>query len=107
LKIPNSPLKIKRKSISRPFHRVEDETQKTLKSNFNPTIVKNYKNYFKYKSNARPKGNNDDTPEIIENLPSKSRNKANANVRIVNPIPEKKDSNLLDKIIGFFRNLRK
>jgi hypothetical protein len=110
LRIPNSPVGPKRKSGHRPRSskaNFNDETQKTLKSNFKPILTKNYKNFYKYKSNILDNSEDKDiTPEIIENTIPKSRNKTNNN-SVVNEIPKEKAGNVFERIAQYLRNLRK
>jgi hypothetical protein len=65
IKIPNYTSGVKKIKL--------DETMKTLKKNFNATLAKNYKNYFKYKSNLVDK--KDINFETISENVNKSRNK--------------------------------
>jgi hypothetical protein len=115
LKIPNSPLRLYKGKVKSRHSRerrstLEDDSQKTLKSSFNPVMVKNYKNYFKYKSNLvdEEASNLDITPEIIENITPKSRNKTNNNsiVKLEQVVPTK-PMNIFEKMILYFKNLGK
>jgi hypothetical protein len=63
--IPNSTYGVKKIK--------QEETMKTLKKNFNATLAKNYKNFFKYKSNIME--NKDFKFDTISENVSRSRNK--------------------------------
>jgi hypothetical protein len=94
IKFSNSPINCKYIK-SKDF--CNDDIQKTIKKNFNATLSKNYKNFFKYKSNFNE--NKDYNMNYVNENLSKSRNKSKNSIIIDKEIKEKdKSKNFLGKI---------